>query len=96
MQVNLPAYAKTGFVILMNAVTKSVFTTISIGAPDGLIPAPIMPTKPATIMVITLSTLSQLNRSSVRGNAQISVGMAKTPVYSVRQSLFEDKAPRAI
>ena len=78
--VDSPAYAKTGLVILMNADTKSVLMTMSMGTPAGLTPAPIIATTPATMMLITLNTLNQLSRSSVRGKENRSVGMAKMPV----------------
>ena len=75
-----PAYANTGFVTLINAVTKSVFIAMLKSATGKLMPAPTMPTMPATMMLMTLGTLSQDRRSRVRGREQMRVGMAKIPV----------------
>lgn len=80
----------------MKAVTKVVVTALLIFASGNSIPAPTIPTIPAMIMLMTLGTLSQLNRSRVRGKAQMSVGMAKMPVYNIRQSFLSERAPRAI
>ena len=75
-----PAYANTGFVTLMKAVTKLVFTVALILATGKLTPAPTMPTIPAIKILNTLGTLSQDSLSRVRGSEKMRVGMAKMPV----------------
>ncbi len=63
----------------------------------GFCPAPAM----ATIQDIKIDmTAGILNHErpklSVRGKLRSSVGMAKIPVYHIRQSLLSERAPSAI
>lgn len=83
----------------MNAATKSVLAVTlywSRQPSTGCSPAPTIPTTEATMIHTTLTTLNQLNRSSVLGIANNNVGMAKIPVYNIKQSLFELRTPKAI
>lgn len=69
-----PAYAKTGLVIDTKALVKVGESVTEIVRPStGFIPAPIMPTRPAIMMDITLGMLSQERRSSVRGKLKMRV-----------------------
>lgn len=62
----------------------------------GLAPAAPMPTSPATRMQMHDGMQSHESWSSVRGNESRSVGIAKMPVYHIRQSLFSERTPRLI
>lgn len=69
-----PAYAKTGFVIETKALVKVGESVAEIVLPaTGFIPAPIIPTRPAMMMDITLGMLSHDRRSSVRGKLKMRV-----------------------
>lgn len=56
------------------------------GLVDSSAPAALMPTIPATRMQMQERMERMDNWSNVRGKERMVVGMAKMPVYSIRQS----------